>query len=274
MKKFIDCHTHLQTEELIEEYFANRVGYAISIKALDSLIGNGDTFYKATEKYENIFICESIDALEPIKPQIEKIKLNLKKYRTIGLKIYLGYQPIFADDEKLLPVYEFAKENELSVVFHCGVGADNLYYDEKFSSSLPIENVAKQYPTVNFIASHFDYPNFDDCAKIVCNNANIYTDISGEFENFGNSPYHKLINEFVAQIFPTIEKYDKDVLAKKVMFGTDYFGIGSGFDAVEEYMQTCKILFGEKNTNNCLYNNCINAYPKIMKYIKNKDKEL
>lgn len=42
MANLIDCHTHLQTVNLIEEYFKKRKGYAIAIKALDSLIGNGD----------------------------------------------------------------------------------------------------------------------------------------------------------------------------------------------------------------------------------------
>lgn len=264
--RIIDCHTHLQTPELVEEYFKNRSGYAISIKALDSLIGNGNNFYKVA-KFKNIFICECIDITKSIFNQLNEIKNNIKKYKIIGIKIYLGYQPIFANDDRLIPVYNFAQENNLSIVYHCGVGADNLDYDTKHSSSLPIEQVAKQFPTVNFIASHFDYPNFENCAKIVCRNKNIFTDISGEYENFDNKNYSELIIDFENKISKTINKYGKDILSKKVMFGTDYFGIGSGFDAVEEYVKTCKDLFGDENMQDCLFNNCLNAYPKIKDFL-------
>lgn len=268
-KEIIDCHTHLQTVGLIEEYFSKRKGYAISIKALDSLIGNGGEFYEATKKYGNVFICECIDIFKPIDEQLKTIKEHLKIYKIVGIKIYLGYQPIFADDKKLYPVYEFAKENGLSVVFHCGVGAENLSSDKSknFASSLPIEKVARDFPNVVFIASHFDYPNFDDCAGIVMRNPNIFTDISGEFENFDNLPYDKLIAYFTNQLSPVVKKYGQEAISKKVMFGTDYFGIGSGFDAVEEYVKTCEKLFGKQNLNNCLWNNCLKAYPKIKKFL-------
>lgn len=162
------------------------------------------------------------------------------------------------------------KKNGLSIVFHCGAGAQNLKSDTfvNYASSLPIEKIAKLFPEVNFIASHFDYPNFNDCAKIITKNANIYTDISGEYENFENRSYDDLIKELVDQIQPTINKYGRDKIASKTMFGTDYFGIGSGFDAVEEYIETCKILFGEQNLDNCLWNNCLKAYPKINYFLK------
>lgn len=103
----IDCHTHLQSDKLIDEYFEKRDGYAIAIKALDSLIGNGDKFYEATQKYDYVFICECIDVVSEIsiENQLKKIEENLKKYKTIGIKIYLGYQAIFADDKRLFPVY-------------------------------------------------------------------------------------------------------------------------------------------------------------------------
>ena len=269
MNKIIDCHTHLQTKELIDEYFEKRKGYAISIKALDSLIGNGDDFYKATKDYKNIFICECIDALEDINPQLKQIKENLKKYRIVGIKIYLGYQPIFADDEKLFPVYDFAKKYGLSVLFHCGVGAQELesYSEENSSSSIPVGKIAKLYPTVNFIASHFDSPNLQDCAKVVMENENVFTDISGEYENLNNLSYKELMNIYFDHMIPIIKLYGKNNLAKKVMFGTDYFGKGSGFDAIEEYIETIKILFGKENIEDCLYNNCLKAYPKIKDYI-------
>ena len=64
-----------------------RNGYAIAIKALDSLIGNRNEFYTATNKFNHIFICECIDIFESIDNQIKLIKKHLSKYNIIGIKI-------------------------------------------------------------------------------------------------------------------------------------------------------------------------------------------
>ena len=60
-------------------------------------------------------------------------------------------------------VAKFANDHHLSVTFHCG----EIYDDNGESSSSPysdakyIEDLAKKYPKVNFIASHINWPNFD-----------------------------------------------------------------------------------------------------------------
>ncbi len=268
--KIIDCHTHLQSEKLIKEYFANTDReFAVSMQALDSLIGNGVEFWEATKKFDNIFVCPCIDSLLPIKKQLEEIDNLSQHNKIIGIKIYTGYQSIFADDERLTPVFEYAMEKGLSVVYHCGVGAENLESAKgyNYASCLPIAKLAKRYPDVNFIASHFDYPHFDDCAKLILKFDNVYTDISGELENFKNYSNKELADKFICKIKPVLNKYDIDKLSDKVMFGTDYFGKNSGFYAVEEYIYICKSLFGEKNLDKLLFKICLKAYPKIQKFI-------
>lgn len=266
----IDCHTHIQTKELAEEYFKNRTGYAITMKALDTLIGNGNQVYEMQE-FNNIFLCECIDVFsnETIEAQLLRIEANLKKYKIIGIKIYLGYQPIFADDSKLIPVYQFCKKHKLSAVFHCGVYAENLngYKTKDYSSCVPVGKIAKMFPEVNFIISHFDYPNFEDCLNVLTNTDNVFTDISGTYENFNNVPYNELINKFVMDIKPYLNKFNQSEMVNKIMFGTDYFGVGSGFDAVEEYIETLNILFSKQYEHLYLFENCLNAYPKLREYI-------
>ena len=242
------------------------------MKALDSLIGNGDKIYEEIGEIDNIFLCECIDAFSKtsIEDQLKNIKKNLCKYKIIGINIYLVYQPIFADDEKLLPVYKFCEQNNLTAVFHCGVGAENLHSEKQinYSSCLPIAKIAKKFDKINFIISHFDYPNFNDCLKVITENKNVFTDISGEYENFNNIPYENLINDFVSKIKPALNKYNIKDIINKIMFGTDYFGIGSGFDAVEEYITTLNVLFSKEYEDLFLFENCLKAYPKLSNYIK------
>lgn len=276
MKKYnvIDCHTHLQTQPLIEEYFKKRKGYAIAIKALDSLIGNGNIFYDATKNCKNIFTCECIDALLPIKPQLDLIKSHLTApYQVVGIKIYLGYQPIFADDEKLYPVYQFAQDNGLSVVFHCGVVSNQEKSStyQKYTNCLSVDKVAVDFPQVNFIISHFDVPNFYQCATIVQKNDNVFTDISGIFERIDDMNLKAMMKQLEKDVSACYHYFSG--LNRKVMFGTDFFGAEAGFDIVEEYQVVLKKVFGKKNLNNVLFENCTNAYPKIKTFLSTTTKE-
>lgn len=79
---------------------------------------------------------------------------------------------------------------------------------------------------------------------------------------------------FISKLTPHLNQYKKEEIVKKVMFGTDYFGIGSGFDAIDEYVKTLEILFGKEYENLYLYENCVKAYPKIEEYIKKNNKSL
>lgn len=127
MKKF-DCHTHLQTQELIDEYFSMYdVDYAIAIEALNraGAIGyNVDFWNLFKNKNHNVVQLACIDVEKDIAKQLKEIAKRIKDgYRIVGLKIYLGYQSIFADDPKLFAVYDFAAQNNLSVCYHCGMVA-------------------------------------------------------------------------------------------------------------------------------------------------------
>ena len=274
MKKIIDCHTHLQTKQLIEEYYKDCKGFAIVMKALDSLIGNGDDIYEEISHFDNIFLCECVDAFSKtsIEDQLKTIEQHLQQYKIVGIKIYLGYQPIFADDKKLFTVYDFAEKHNLSIVFHCGMLVETLQKKTKFnySSCLPIAKIAKKYPKVNFIVSHFDYPNLQDCLKVITENKNVFTDISGQYENYDNKPYEDLKNLYLEELTCALKNFNKQDILSKVMFGTDYFGKGSGFDEVETYVSTLDAMFGKKNKKLYLYENCLHAYPKIKEYINKK----
>ncbi len=268
--KIIDCHTHLQTKELINEYNLNG-NYAISIKALKSLIGNGNKFYRAVNDFDNIFIVECIDANKSIRKQLNKIEKRLKRInKIVGIKIYLGYQSIYANDEKLYPIYYFALKHNLTIVFHCGVGSENLKdgFGSAYADASKIEDVAKYFPSVKFVASHFNEPDFESCANLVLNYDNVFTDISGGLENVTNKPSDIVVAEYVNKIEPLIKKYKDTNLYKKVMFGTDFFGAASGFGFKDEYVLVLKKLFKKECMDNLLFINCLNAYPKIKQIIK------
>ncbi len=268
MNLIIDCHTHLQTKQLVNEYFTNRKGCVISIKALDCLIGNSDLYYDAVRNDKRIFCAECINVVKEIAPQLNDIenKLSDQSLQIVAIKIYLGYQPIYADDKKLYQVYEFAKKHNLSVIFHCGVVCSNEKNKAflKYAKCTAIDKICVDFPEVHFVISHFDVPNFLECAAIVQKNENCFTDLSGILEKVDFFNKRKMKKQLIKDIKSIVNYFP--CLKDKVMFGTDYFGKGSGFDLVEDYIACLKAIFGRKNQNKFLYQNCLKAYPKIILY--------
>ncbi|OPZ90885.1 MAG: Amidohydrolase [Firmicutes bacterium ADurb.Bin419] len=67
---------------------------------------------------------DSIIAFGSIHPENENWKdelLRLKEMGIKGIKLHPDYQQFFVDDEKMYPIYEFAGELGLIVLFHAGL---------------------------------------------------------------------------------------------------------------------------------------------------------
>lgn len=269
--KVIDCHTHIQTKQKINDYFSTNkfVNYAICMKALDSLIGNKDKIYESIAHDKRIFLLECIDVDKDIKSQLKEIQKKLKDnaYQIIGIKIYLGYQFIYPDDRKLYEVYKFAEKNSLTITFHCGmVDSDNNYKSYiEYSNCLGVDKICVDFPKVNFVISHFNVPDFDTCVEVVVKNDNCFTDISGIFERTKYFNLKKISKQLIVDI-KRLQAYNP-ILKEKVMFGTDFFGLDTNYDIVKTYKDCLVKIFGNKEKQKVLYENCVRAYPKIKDFL-------
>ena len=270
----IDCHTHITNLQDLKEYNA---------KTKDSHFALTMRFLKFSAEYKSEFnknidgliasnckiaVIEGFDATADVKKQLAEIKINIEKRRIVGIKIFLGYQPIFADDERLKPVYEFANENNLTVIYHCGVvaTADQKGTFYKYSSDLVrIDDVAVTYPNVNFVISHLGFPKMWDTAAIIMKNENVFTDISGLFE--GDSKYYPALTKQFTKDIQVIQNYWPDI-ATKIMFGTDYSGDTSELNEVRSYIRVAKRAFKGNLLKDVFFNNAVRCYPRLGSYIQ------
>jgi uncharacterized protein len=95
-----------------------------------------------------------------------------------GLKLYPGYEPFYPSDEILHPVYELAEEFDVPVMIHTG----DTYSPTgkiKYSHPINVDEVAVDFPRVNFVICHLGNPWTRDAMEVVYKNENVYTDISG-----------------------------------------------------------------------------------------------
>lgn len=264
MELTVDCHTHILTPAIRDEYFSrvdNR--YALVMQMPESIMENKECL-KTVESDKRLFLCPCIDLHEEIKPQLEKIKGMLEKYRVVGLKIYLTYQKGRANDEKLYPVYDFAAENKLSVTYHTGLCSLVLpsENDMEGSSSHYIGLIAEKYPQVNFIAAHMDDPRFDECMKVVATHKNVFTDISGAYET--GTSYGADVEKAVDLFKKSTDLYPEAYT--QMLYGTDFcppIELGQ----LDEYDYSLDRMYKKEYHSAVRYENALRAFPRLAKFL-------
>ncbi len=137
-----------------------------------------------------------------------------------GIKIYTCYQNIDLKSDKVKQIISLAKENSLPLMFHCGYS-----YSAKRKYGKPVitnearpsdlEFIAKENPKLNLILSHMAKPFFEDLNKVIQNNPNVYTDVSGLLDS-----------KFEAHEVPKMAEVVKGFLgecgSKQLLFGSDF----------------------------------------------------
>jgi predicted TIM-barrel fold metal-dependent hydrolase len=223
----IDCHTHIVNREIYDQYLSTDAGenYALVMEFLPYMATEAmpDHSWDLCEGSEKLFLCPSVDIHKDIPMQLAAIeeKMALRPgCRVVGLKIFLSYQTGRADDQRMMPIYDFAKQHGLSVTYHTGLPSYHLPYenDVEGSSVAFVANVARKYPEVNFIVAHMGDPYYDESIRAMHDLGNMFTDFCGAFEPG---------TEVAADEEGTIEKFAHAIHQypdtwKQVLYGTDF----------------------------------------------------
>ena len=262
MKK-IDCHTHIVTPQIRDEYFSRTDGYALVMQMPDSIMPN-PRCVETVLSDDRLFLNAAVDLKQPITPQLEEIAGHIEERKIVGLKIYLTYQKGRADDRRMYPIYEFAQKHRLTVTFHTGLCSMVLPTDNDMdgSDAKYIEAAAKDFPDVNFVVAHLDDPRFDECVKIISRNDNLYSDVSGAYETGTKEG---------SDVDGAIEIFKKAILSqsgtqKKILYGTD-FCPPINLAQLDEYDTTIERIFRPEDYDAVYYENCKRAFPRLKDYI-------
>jgi predicted TIM-barrel fold metal-dependent hydrolase len=226
----IDCHVHLNNyhEEVavsLDESLAKLqaamqeadVSYAL---VLTSYLVNSNRpstaeVVHAVERLDNIGVVAGISYVHYRERDLRELADFLASGLIKGLKLYPGYEPFYPHDQRLRVVYELAEEFHVPVMIHSG----DTYSPKgkiKYSHPLEVDEVAVDFPNVNFVICHLGNPWLVDCMEVVYKNKNVYADISGLVLGTFTEAFEDYMEEQIDEVI----LYAGD--ATRLLYGTDW----------------------------------------------------
>ena len=206
-------------EELLERMERNGVARAL---LLSPPMGGGEPLPNA----EVVRLCERgrdrlfpVFTVEPEKGAVRDALRLAEAQRGFvkGFKIWLGYRRVFARDEVFAPLYDYAEEHKLPVLFHTGDTASSTG-SLAHAHPLTLDEVANEREGLKMVVCHLGNPWVVDTAELLYKHANVFADISGLV--VGGGGYAKEYMRMLAQRISEAVYYAGG--AEKVVFGTDY----------------------------------------------------
>ena len=227
--KIIDAHVH-PTYDPADVAIARKIGVKLSLKGLREELERNDVvgaiglldapnelklIPNIKKRVPQIFPVYGVDPDKASTTDFEKLRRAIKKHDICGIKIYLGYFPVYATSKKYTRFYKIAKEFDIPVIFHTGdtYGED---YHVKYAKPLQIDDVAVQFRDTNFLIAHAGSPWFRDTAEVVYKNHNVFTDLSALYIGKSDAHYNKRLKEDVSFLLDYVDNYDK------FLYGTDW----------------------------------------------------
>jgi predicted TIM-barrel fold metal-dependent hydrolase len=226
----VDCHVHLNNYEedrvptlsnrlelLIQVMRRNRVDFALVLTSYQVTPGRPSTraVVEATRDHPFLSVVAGLNYHSFAPADLVELADYVAEGKVRGLKLYPGYQPFYPTDPKWTPAYEFAAQHRIPVMIHTG----DTYTPKgklKYAHPLHVDEVAVDFPNVQFVICHLGNPWIRDCMEVVYKNANVYTDISGltlgEFEDRFELFMRRQVQEMILY----------GVEPRAVLYGTDW----------------------------------------------------
>lgn len=144
---------------------------------------------------------------------LEDAAYQAQKLGVRGFKFHPSLQGFDPSDVAFYPLWETLQELGLPCIFHTGqngMGAGlpgGRGIKLRYSNPLLLDDVAADFPHLTIIMAHPSVPWQDEANSIATHKANVYIDLSG----------------WSPKYFPaSLVKMGNNVLAGKLLFGTDY----------------------------------------------------
>jgi len=134
-----------------------------------------------------------------------------------GYKIRLGYRRVFANDKVFSPLYDYAEEHGLPVLFHTGDTATSTG-SLVHAHPLTLDELANARQGLRIVVCHLGNPWISDTAELLYKHPNVYADISGLVA--GGAGYAREYVEALARRISEAAYYAGGT--DKLIFGSDY----------------------------------------------------
>jgi len=241
----IDSHVHISLyndnakslqgafDLFLEEMQKNGIGSAIivpdNIESSDSIV-DLDKAIELIGERKNLFLLGSPQIIQRGSSELEKYQKLLEEGKIKGLKFFPGHDPYYPTDERCLPYYELCQNFDVPVLFHTGENSGDSEC-AKWNDPKYIVEIAKKYPKLKVIITHYYWPKTDYCYEITKDIPNIYfeTAAMADAEVVEKSGGVEKIREVLRKTI--VDRPDK------VIFGTDW-----PMCKIEEHIELVKSL--------------------------------
>ena len=183
---------------------------------------------------------------------VQLVEDNLRRPQCVGIKLYPGYNPQHLSDPMYAPFYELARAYHKPVAVHMGQTA-GCSGKLKYSHPLALDEVAVDWPDVQFVMCHFGNPFLADAAAVLEKDPNVCADLSGLLDGpVDLDAYFVRQRAYVEQLrcwLEYVERWDK------FLFGTDFPGVD-----VANYVQFIRRLVPEAHHQAVFFDNAARVY--------------
>lgn len=139
--------------------------------------------------------CPEIRCMGTIHPRTENYRDVIRKIKDLGLvgiKFHPEYQDYYIDDESVYPMYEYAAELGLPMMFH--TGADIAYKPPYKASPERTRKMVKAFPGAVIIAAHLGGNWIYDEALEALSDTGVYVDLAATCYTVTGEKLKNLIN--------------------------------------------------------------------------------
>lgn len=228
----------------------------------DRQYGYPEEFILPDGKLQHLFCCVGVnpEKLRQDDDELRYIEQELRKDAVVGIKLYAGYFPYYVFDAVYEPVYALARKYQVPVAIHCGDTQSPGGF-LKYSHPLTIDELAVNYPDINFIICHMGIPWMVDTAELISKNRNVYTDMSGliagDRKQIRSMKREKSYVNLIRQALVYADRYDR------VLYGSDWplMPIGSYIDYIRHIVP-------KRHWDEVFYQNALVVFPKMQSALR------
>ncbi len=214
-------HLDYSVRGLLKEMDRHRITYAVAIQLFQApsaaeALEEGRSLRAESEG--RLLPVATIDPTSGADAVGDAVRCLEAEKELFGIKLFPGYRPFYPHDDRLAPVYEFARRRDLPVLIHQGDTLDGIGL-LKYARPVEVDEIAGRYRDVRFVLCHLGNPWIDEAVEVVYKNPNVYADTSGLLGP-PSSPYFARATEACR------ERIERAVvssgLPERFLFGSDW----------------------------------------------------
>jgi predicted TIM-barrel fold metal-dependent hydrolase len=207
-------------DELLDQMEKNRIERGLLLSPPlegGSIAPNSRILELCKKSKDKLFPIVTVEPTENEVVQSLEIAKENRGY-VKGFKIRLGYVQVYPDAPIFDPVFDYAENYDLPVMFHTGDTATSTG-SLKHSHPLNLDPLANERPELRIVICHFGNPWISDVGELIYKHQNVFADISGLVAGEGGKYSERYSDSLAAKLSEAIYFAGG---ADKVIFGTDY----------------------------------------------------